>query len=166
MILLNNYCLIMQEKSLFCWHWSFEELQFDCAREVVISLTVVILLTLKFWTMTPWLCKRTRYFADLAKSLSFCVEVGSFNLVKLSCDQCRTLLSIQCIIAFVYDWNCVCSLLSKTSVFKDIGTIITRITTIWKTHKDTHSVGVTGPNRHIDKRVTLEYSTYFYYQRI
>ena len=57
-ILLNNYGLIMQEKSLFCWHWSFEQLRFDYAREVV------ILLTLKFWTITLWLCKRSRYFAD------------------------------------------------------------------------------------------------------
>ena len=33
---------------------------------------------------------------------------------------------------------------SETSLFKDIGTIITRITSIWKTHKDSHCVAVTA----------------------
>ena len=32
----------MQEKSLFCWHWSFKQLRLDFIREVVISLTVVV----------------------------------------------------------------------------------------------------------------------------
>ena len=52
------------------------------------------------------------------------------------------------VINSVYNRVCLrlklCLLFTETSVFKDIGTIIKRITTIWKTHKDTHSVGVTA----------------------
>ena len=38
----------------------------------------------------------------------------------------------------------LCLPFGKTSLFKDIGTIITRITSIWKTHKDSHCVDVTA----------------------
>ena len=38
----------------------------------------------------------------------------------------------------------LCLPLSETSLFKDIGTIITRITSVWKTHKDSHCVAVTA----------------------
>ena len=37
----------------------------------------------------------------------------------------------------------LCLPFSETSLFKDIGTVITRITSIWKTHKDSHCVAVT-----------------------
>ena len=88
-------------------------------------------------------------------------------------------------------YNCVCLRLklclpfSETNLFKDIGTIITGITGIWKAHKDRmcslhgkccsrikeyfQEVTVSKSlraNLHMDKRVTLEYSTYFYKQRI
>ena len=47
-------------------------------------------------------------------------------------------------------YNCVCLRLklclpfSETSLFKDIGTLITWITGIWKTHKNSHCVAVTA----------------------
>ena len=75
-------------------------------------------------------------------------------MVKLSCgpmhDRC-----------YYSVYNCVCLRLksrlpfSETSLFKDIGTIKTRITSIWKTHKDSHCVEVTACKIliHMDKRV-------------
>ena len=58
----------------------------------------------------------------------------------------------------VYNRVCLrlklCLPFSETSLFKDIGTIITRITSIWKTHKDTVSQSLRA-NLHMDKRVTI-----------
>ena len=48
----------------------------------------------------------------------------------------------------VYNRVCLrlklCLPFSETSLSKDIGTIITRSTIIWKTHKDSHCVAVTA----------------------
>ena len=50
---------------------------------------------------------------------------------------------IQCIITFFLRLK-LCLSFSETSLFKDIGTIITQITSIWKTHKESHCVAVTA----------------------
>ena len=57
----------------------------------------------------------------------------------LICSNCCAVNADRC---YNSVYNCVCLRLklclsvSETSLFKDIGTIITGITGVWKTHKD------------------------------
>ena len=52
----------------------------------------------------------------------------------------------------------LCLPFSETSLFKDIGTIKTRITSIWKTHKDRHCVEVTVCKSYYLIFISKEYS--------
>ena len=52
----------------------------------------------------------------------------------------------------------LCLPFSETSLFKDIGTIKTRITSIWKTNKDSHCVEVTACKSYYLIFISKEYS--------
>ena len=51
-----------------------------------------------------------------------------------------------------------CLPFSETSLFKDIGTIKTRITSVWKRHKDSHCVEVTACKFYYLIFISKEYS--------